>query len=309
MASLYFEALSNNGYGDVYIYSGSGSPLDITAAIDLQLSNEGGGGGAVGLYGDEPTIEDGGSDLFGYSGMVYFNGWNEGEQELYAYNNSTQALQIFNPTVWGSGVNPEDFTAYNGTVYFVGTAGSGYQELYAANGSSSGAAKVSNAWVDDGQMAAYDNRLFFDGELLTSTEQGYVTGTPDLLRYNSANGNFVDVSHGAAHVSANGLNPQDMVTAQSSGLFQDAETLLFMAGTDGQGHENLFVYDGATLTHVTGGAATGLDPLDITASAYEYPDWFNNPCRGRRVLQRRRHAWRTRPDVLRRSVFAQRRRR
>jgi hypothetical protein len=276
MSGLIFGAFAANaGDADVWLYTGQENSSGQPIATDITL-----GDGPLGLNtGSNIDANDGGPLLFGFNDSIYFDGNVNGVEELFVYNQTSSVLtEIQPPTAQaGNGLWPEDFTAYDDFVYFMGrTANTNTYFLWTTNGTAAGTTPVGPPVVAspvvNGSLAVYDpkgsgiggfgdNNLYFNGVGV----HGVNSSTDDLFAYNSLGGAFTDISFGAAGVSKAGLNPLNAVAALSDGFLENTTDDLFMAGRNAKGKEDLFMYNGSSLVDIKGGdSITGITPWDIT---------------------------------------------
>jgi hypothetical protein len=213
------------------------------------------GAGASGNSADpgDSTFE-GGSPVIGAGGDIYFNG-GSGDLMVFANNsnfatNSAKDLSINNPNAWSGGLDPQDFVAFDNSVYFVGLDNNADYGLWVTNGTASGTYEVAGSPQDNGQMAVYNGDLYFNGP------------GGALETYNPSEGFNSIVGSGAPG------NPQDMISASYSALWGGTGTDLFMNGVDASGRKDLYAYDGSTFDQI---GAKGLNPRDLTAVSTNVP--------------------------------------
>ena len=232
---------------------------DVVLLENGQQKVIGGNGAAADSSGNlaDSTI-DGGDPVFSYGGNIYFNG--SDNLMVFANNsnfatNTAQDISAENSNAWSGGLDPQDFVAYDSSVYFVGLDSNANKGLWVTNGTASGTHEVAGSPQDNGQMAVYNSALYFNGP------------GGDLESYNLSNAG--NAQHGFSAVAGSaGLNPQDMISAPYSALWGDSGTDLFMNGTDASGNKDLYIYNGSTLTQL---GAKGLNPQDLTAVTTNVP--------------------------------------
>jgi hypothetical protein len=274
--------------------------LEVIAGKNFVNANNNGAG-----VGGSPIVDGNGADSTKFGGAPVIGFTNSAGDHLVLFNgddsNNSENLFIFDQqtnTTWNleftstpghdnsvgfGGLNPQDFVLYNGDVYFVGTSGTAgggtKTTLWTTNGDMSALIPDtfavggidgggSNIPTDNGQMAVLtsNNTLYFNGS---------GDGTSDALwSYNPTNG-FSAVSR------TNGLNPQDMISANIGGgdelFFTSGNTLLAYNGVGGPKAIDSGI-NAQDLTAVTFGSTTDVffngdtsanDPQGLKAGLYE----------------------------------------
>jgi len=242
VAKLFFEGLSNTGESDLFVYDGSGTPIDLTADFGPDE-----GAGIVDGYDNEigALDVDPGPVIAAAGGNVFFSGNYNGLDTLFVYN-GTSVTELEPANAWGSGIIPQDLVADGAKVFFVGINAEGDSVLWRSKGTVASTKEVAGSPTDLGDMTLQSGILFFRDDA-------------QLEAFNTATGAFSAVGGPA------GLAPQDLLSAYSSGLFFTPSTNLFMAGTDAAGHQNIYMQNGSTLEQFRSNVYSGgMNPEQLT---------------------------------------------
>jgi hypothetical protein len=276
MSGLIFEAEDSAGQSTLFAPNAHGAiaPVSLSGAYSGGLLPP----TEAPLGGQNENIE--GPDLLSSGGEVYVAGQSQGAGD----DNGALGLFVYNPTTRtsqdvlnfaGSGMNsvplnPNDFVAYNGAVYFDGDVFS--PTLWVATKTASGtyeANAVDGAPGSPSSMATYDSQLFMDaiGADFKS----------DLFAYTAPASNTA--SGGAFQEIDAGLNPTDITAAKvgthgiPDATFHDVSGQDLFMGGGAANHQSLYVYTESSSPEkvaATGSAASGLNPEDIVAMSSEY---------------------------------------
>jgi len=278
MSKLVFEGVDGSSNDELFVFNpATGTNQEITLGNGGYVPNEG-------LLGN--NFGTGGPVLLSFDGSVFLRGEDKnGTLGLFVYtpgSNGNTATEI--EGVVGTGVNansngldPTDFVAYNGQVYFNGenTNGTPYDPgLWVTSGTTAGTHEIAGTPADPSSMAVYDNLLYMNA--------AGGDGKSDLISYNGSG--FSEI-HGSA-----GLNPTDITVAAYGNhygyydplpiLHESAPTELFMNGADGSKQE-LYVYNGSgspTEINASDTGSAGLNPQDIVAMSSGWPvGYFSEP--------------------------------
>jgi hypothetical protein len=274
MGRLIFEGVDSSNNDELWVSDPSDGNIE-----EIKLAN----GGYVpngGLLGN--NFGTGGPELLSADGSVFLRGEDK---------NGTLALFVYTPPSSGTasgtakeivgvvgtggnanfnGLDPTDFVAYNGNVYFNGENSSGtpYDPgLWITDGTTAGTHEIAGTPFDPDNMAVYNGELYMNGK--------GADGTQDLFAYNPNTNTgrpFIEITPN--------LNPTDLTDAAAGTYVFDPltgkDTLnsnpshdLFMNANNA-----LYVSKGSTPTEIS--AAQGTNPEDIVAvSTPAQPSFFS----------------------------------
>ena len=166
---LIFFGDDNDGQGTLWTEDGTGSTARV-APVGLPGTETIPGAASTGLNldaGDELGVP--GPVLFSYGGMIYMAGADDNGSVGLWVSQGTGASTKEIVGAWGEnsfGVDPQDFVAYDGEVYFNGLVSEGLltgQELFVTNGTSAGTLQLSDSALAPSSLAVYDGLLYFNG--------------------------------------------------------------------------------------------------------------------------------------------------
>jgi ELWxxDGT repeat protein len=214
--------------------------------------------GPPGLYPSDLTVFNdqilfSGNDARSQTGLWETDGTAAGTHEV---------TGIAGAATTGVGLDPSDFTVYNGEVLFSGIDSSGLCGLWETNGTAAGTHELTGiaGEATTGLGLCPQNLTNFNGELLFIGRDS--SGQYGLWKTNGTAAGTHELSNIAgAQTTGVGLDPVDFTVYDGEVLF---------SGYDSSGKLGLWETDGTAagtheLTGIAGAAASGLSPYDLTA--------------------------------------------